>query len=365
MVFTLGNPKCKEGFVNVANWCFSFHRERATLAKSVEICEKTGGEMVILNSREKEMALTKYMEAHNPIFNRGIPKRESLRKSHLKLEATEKQAKKFCEFYKMFNDLMPSSKLYIPNAKIPVEFDENDRANLTTPAGFSIKLSSIPDAGLGAWAETQIPIYKVIGIYEGEELLENNGDVLYAWSIYLDDEDTTMHLVDAASPAKSNWLRYVNCARNSKEENVYPVFCDGLVFYMTTEVVKPNTELLVWYGSGYGLNLGIRHVHPEDDLDLDDVFYVRVSYLNQDYPGKFRFHDNTTVTYTNWNPGKLYAYYKEKYWKYDVPEAFGLLLSYDYRQWSWVPEKDYSYFTDRGGLLLPFVCEHRSNVKFS
>ncbi|XP_061184821.1 uncharacterized protein LOC133192830 [Saccostrea echinata] len=394
IVFTTGIPRCKEGFVNVANWCFSFHRKGATFAKSVEICEESGGEMVILDSQEKEMALTNYMEAQNFSFNLAIPNREVypffffffffclfyaykcfsqqfsiffnfifqfLRKSHMRLKAADEYADKFCEFYKKYNDSVPSSKLYISNAKIPVEFNKDNRANLTTPPGFSIKRSSIPNAGLGAWAETHIPIYRVIGIYEGEEFFDD-GDHLYAWILNSGDEDTMTHFVDGASPAKSNWLRYVNCPRNYKEENVHSVICDDLVFYMTSQVVMPDTELLVWYGGWYGYQLGIRNVHPEDDLDLDDVFYVRVSYLNQDYPGKFSFHDNTTVIYTNWNPKQIKEFNEDEYWEH-ITEPFGLLLSHNKGQWSWVPEKDYSYFTGEGGLLLPFVCEHKSNVK--
>lgn len=70
------------------------------------------------------------------------------------------------------------------------------------------------------------------------------------------------YYIDAASPAKSNWLRYVNCARNVHEENLTPIVCDGLVFYMTSKDVEPDTELLVWYGTEYGKHLGITRIHP-------------------------------------------------------------------------------------------------------
>ncbi|XP_062586585.1 uncharacterized protein LOC134248176 [Saccostrea cucullata] len=366
-----GFSTCKKGFVNVSNWCFSFHRKGETFAKSVEICEETGGEMVILDSREKEIALTSYMAAHNFSFHMSIPYREvlnlfffqGLRKSYLTLKAAEEHADNFCEFYKKYNATKPTSKMYIPNAKLPVEFSEHNRANLTTPTGFCIKTSSIPNAGLGVWTETEIPIYKVVGIYEGEEFFDDNDqDHLYAWILNSGDKGAATHFVDGASPAKSNWLRYVNCPRNSKEENVHSVICDDLVFYMTSQVVTPNTELLVWYGSWYGFRLGIKSVHPEDDLDLDNAFYVRVSNLNQDYPGKFRFHDNTTVTYTNWNPSKINEFNEDEYWEH-INEPFGLLLSHKEGEWSWVPEKDYSYFTGEGGLYLPFICEYSSNLK--
>lgn len=63
------------------------------------------------------------------------------------------------------------------------------------------------------------------------------------------------YYIDAASPAKSNWLRYVNCARNVHEENLKPIIS-------TSKDVEPDTELLVWYGTEYGKHLGITRIHP-------------------------------------------------------------------------------------------------------
>lgn len=80
--------------------------------------------------------------------------------------------------------------------------------------------------------------------------------------IYEDKKKEKRHFIDASSPAKSNWLRYINCARNMWEENVYSFVCDNLVFYMTTKEVEPNTELLTWYGRNDGLMLGITKLHP-------------------------------------------------------------------------------------------------------
>lgn len=76
------------------------------------------------------------------------------------------------------------------------------------------------------------------------------------------DGELATHFVDAGSPAKGNWLRYVNCARNEQEENLNVVFCDDLVFYITSKDIAPNTELLMWYGTWYGNLLGIKRVHP-------------------------------------------------------------------------------------------------------
>ena len=70
------------------------------------------------------------------------------------------------------------------------------------------------------------------------------------------------YVIDAADPACSNWLRFVNSPTTHTEENVPPVPCAGIVFYMTSRDVEPGTELLVWYGDGYGRFLGVNRIHP-------------------------------------------------------------------------------------------------------
>lgn len=86
------------------------------------------------------------------------------------------------------------------------------------------------------------------------------------------------YYIDAASPAKSNWLRYVNCARNVHEENLKPIICDGLVFYMTSKDVEPDTELLVWNGTEYGKHLGIARIQPSKKVD-----YFQISLFYRDF----------------------------------------------------------------------------------
>ena len=70
------------------------------------------------------------------------------------------------------------------------------------------------------------------------------------------------YVIDAADPSCSNWLRFVNSPTKVSEENVIPVSCEGIIFYMTTRDVEPGTELLVWYGDSYGRFLGVNRIHP-------------------------------------------------------------------------------------------------------
>ena len=49
--------------------------------------------------------------------------------------------------------------------QLPINFDEKERARLTTPPDFSIRNSSIPDAGLDAWTTARVPRFTVLGEY--------------------------------------------------------------------------------------------------------------------------------------------------------------------------------------------------------
>ena len=67
--------------------------------------------------------------------------------------------------------------------KLPIVFDDENRANLTTPTGFSIEPSSIPGAGLGAWAKVPVRMFSVIGEYEGDEHTDNEASTNYQWNV--------------------------------------------------------------------------------------------------------------------------------------------------------------------------------------
>lgn len=66
--------------------------------------------------------------------------------------------------------------------QLPINFNGNGRARLTTPSGFFIAKSSIPSAGYGAWTKTKVRKYTVLGEYEGEEhKIEGNSP--YSWVV--------------------------------------------------------------------------------------------------------------------------------------------------------------------------------------
>ncbi|KAE8298421.1 PR domain zinc finger protein 2 [Larimichthys crocea] len=53
--------------------------------------------------------------------------------------------------------------------------------------------------------------------------------------------------VDATDPVKGNWLRYVNWARSSEEQNLFPLEINRAIYYKVLKPIGPGEELLVWY----------------------------------------------------------------------------------------------------------------------
>ena len=112
-------------------------------------------------------------------------------------------------------------------------------------------------AGLGTFARTFISPNTWLGEYEGEVFSDEDDHLTteYAWTVYRNDSLT--HYVDAARVETSNWVRWVNCPRTRREENVQGVYCYGKVFYITTKWIHPGQELMVYYGHDYAEELGI------------------------------------------------------------------------------------------------------------
>jgi hypothetical protein len=79
----------------------------------------------------------------------------------------------------------------------------------------------------------------------------------------------TTHVIDGIDPSKSNWLRFVNCARCEEEQNLIAFQYHGEIFYRVYKEIKAGTELLVWYGDEYGEQLGIP-ILPDQVNDNED-----------------------------------------------------------------------------------------------
>ncbi|XP_061434460.1 oocyte zinc finger protein XlCOF6-like [Lethenteron reissneri] len=160
-----------------------------------------------------------------------------------------------------------------------------NRARLSLPQGLTVGASSIAGAGLGVWSNRKkLPKGVMFGPYKGE-VSEENPVSEYCWlvsccscrchccslllflhhhrvcreeareGIYKNKKDR--EYVDAHDESKSNWMRFVNCARNEQEQNLVAFQHRGQIYYRTFRAVGAGSELLVWYGEEFAQELGI------------------------------------------------------------------------------------------------------------
>ncbi|XP_022830432.1 histone-lysine N-methyltransferase PRDM9-like [Spodoptera litura] len=71
------------------------------------------------------------------------------------------------------------------------------------------------------------------------------------------DYNRRAHVIDAADSNSSNWMRYVNCARHWKEQNLLAYQYKGQLYYRTIKIIPRFTELMVFYGSEFANALHI------------------------------------------------------------------------------------------------------------
>ncbi|CAH0602507.1 unnamed protein product [Chrysodeixis includens] len=151
--------------------------------------------------------------------------------------------------------------LVIPDDKVPVRTKFPSfvpRAALTIPHVFlHLAPSIIPGAGLGVFSTLTLPRGVRFGPYRGQRTQEV--DSMYCWQIF-SRNNKPLHVVDAADSNRSNWMRYVNCARHWREQNLLAYQYQGELYYRTIKTIPRFTELLVFYGSEFAnvlhINIG-------------------------------------------------------------------------------------------------------------
>ncbi|XP_059047340.1 uncharacterized protein LOC131842789 [Achroia grisella] len=155
--------------------------------------------------------------------------------------------------------------LVIPDDKVPSETGFPSfvpRAALTIPRSFlHLAQSIIPGAGLGVFSTLTLPRGVRFGPYQGRQTQEVKS--MYCWqtlsltiSVYpilkLYDANNKPHaVIDAEDASAANWMRYVNCARHWREQNLVAYQYRGRIYYRTVKIIPRFTELMVFYGSEF------------------------------------------------------------------------------------------------------------------
>uniref|UniRef100_A0A3Q3NBY3 SET domain-containing protein n=1 Tax=Labrus bergylta TaxID=56723 RepID=A0A3Q3NBY3_9LABR len=104
------------------------------------------------------------------------------------------------------------------------------------PDCLSLGPSAINQNRIGVWATQVIPKEK-----KRSQVTSN----VYMWEVYFPARGWMC--VDATDPMKGNWLRYVNWARSSEEQNLFPLEINRAIYYKVLRPIGPGEELLVWY----------------------------------------------------------------------------------------------------------------------
>ncbi|XP_048879223.1 PR domain zinc finger protein 2 isoform X1 [Brienomyrus brachyistius] len=114
------------------------------------------------------------------------------------------------------------------------------------PEDMSLKHSAVNQNRIGVWASRLIPKGKRFGPFVGERKKRSQvTSNVYMWEVYF--PALGWMCVDATDPAKGNWLRYVNWARSTQEQNLFPLEINRAIYYKVLKPIGPGEELLVWY----------------------------------------------------------------------------------------------------------------------
>lgn len=131
----------------------------------------------------------------------------------------------------------------------PTSMGVLQRALLTLPYGLMIGRSSIPSAGVGVINHgPMVSPGMHFGPYEGEMTTRENAMASdFSWEIYKGKDQ--YEYIDAAKDSHSNWMRYVNRARNKDETNLLAVQYKGSILYHCCRTIHTGDELMVWPSS--------------------------------------------------------------------------------------------------------------------
>jgi len=146
--------------------------------------------------------------------------------------------------------------------------NSNDLANTaqrlhleTSDRKVKIQPSSLPCAGMGAFAVEKLPELFKLGEYRGVVLTQEEFDQLpedracYVFEKQIRTGTKMKKLyVDARILKHSNWTRYVNGAKTDEQKKLVNTECyqyGGKLWYRTTKEVLPGEELIIDYGEEY------------------------------------------------------------------------------------------------------------------
>ncbi|XP_065902700.1 histone-lysine N-methyltransferase PRDM9-like [Dysidea avara] len=161
--------------------------------------------------------------------------------------------------------------------------DSKSFTSLPVPLQVTVRMSSIKNAGMGVFAKEFIRKRTRIGPYKGEVVKKEDvtcdTDTDYFWEIKRNSCES--YFLDGKNDEHSNWLRFINCARNEAEQNLLSFQYHGEIYYRTIKHITPNSELLVWYGEEYAKDMGLSVDCSHDDAPCYSCAHCKSEFMDK------------------------------------------------------------------------------------
>lgn len=129
--------------------------------------------------------------------------------------------------------------------------EQKNQARATLPSNLYLMPSAVGQDQMGVFARSRIEKRVMFGPYKGQTVSAKHFDVgeghncMYLWDVL--EGGKISRIVDGSDEQNSNWMRFVNCARDNKEQNLVAVQFRGEIYYKTCVPVEAGSELLVWF----------------------------------------------------------------------------------------------------------------------
>lgn len=132
-----------------------------------------------------------------------------------------------------------------------MKFERYSQINIV-PKYITIKKSLISNAGLGTFANVDIPKETTIGeylgkVYTGKDMVNTSGD--YLFSVRVKGKD--IKIIDGKNKNESSWVRFVNSPLKFEDGNAHFYQYAKRIFIKTQKEIKKGEEILAYYGDDY------------------------------------------------------------------------------------------------------------------
>ncbi|CAD5119757.1 DgyrCDS8352 [Dimorphilus gyrociliatus] len=132
-------------------------------------------------------------------------------------------------------------------------------AHTPTPPAIRLLPSGAYHGRLGAFSTEVIHFMADIGPFPGykRELNDASSDGRFLWEIFGGDGSLSHYLDGSSAPLNMVWLTMIQCARYDGEQNLEIYQKENQLYFRAIRTIKPDEELLAWYGNSYSTFLGL------------------------------------------------------------------------------------------------------------